>query len=115
MIDVGFLKQLKAGAIDVRGNVECLTESGVVFAGGDEEPFDAVVAATGFRQGLERFLDMPDVVDERGDPRRSESGAGVVPGLFFCGYTETIRGQLLEARREAPKIAQAVSRYLRAV
>jgi putative flavoprotein involved in K+ transport len=114
VIDVGFLKQLKAGAIDVRGDVERLTEGGVMFAGGDEEPFDAVVAATGFRQGLERFLDMPDAVDERGDPRRSENGAGVAPGLFFGGYTETIRGQLLEARREAPKLARAVSRYLRA-
>jgi thioredoxin reductase len=114
VIDVGFLKQLKAGVINVRGNVERLTDSGVVFAGGNEEPFDVVVAATGFRQGLERFLDLPDVVDERGDPRRSEDGAGVLPGLFFCGYTETIRGQLLEARREAPRIARAVSRYLQA-
>lgn len=113
VIDVGFLEQLKAGRVYVRGDVDRLTETGVVFAGGAEEPFDAIIAATGFRPGLERFLDVPDAVDGRGDPRRSGDGSSGYPGLFFGGYTETVRGQLLEAKREAPKLARAVSRYVR--
>jgi putative flavoprotein involved in K+ transport len=115
VIDVGFLKQLKAGRIDVRGHPERLTETGVVFAdGAAEEPFDAVVAATGFTQGLERFLELPGAVDERGDPVRAKDGSGSSPGLFFSGYTETVRGQLFEAKRDAPVLAKAISRYLRA-
>jgi putative flavoprotein involved in K+ transport len=112
VIDVGFLKQLKAGRVDVLGDVDRLTETGVVFGDGSEEPFDAVIAATGFTQGLERFLEAPGTVDERGDPIRSEDGSGTHPGLFFSGYTETIRGVLFEAKREASRLARAVSRHL---
>jgi putative flavoprotein involved in K+ transport len=114
VIDVGFLEQLKAGRVDVRGPVERLTETGVVFAGGDEEEFDVVIAATGFSRGLERLLDVEGAVEESGEPIRARDGAGTHPGLFFCGYTETIRGQLFEAKREAPRVAAAVSRHVRA-
>jgi putative flavoprotein involved in K+ transport len=111
-IDVGFLAQLKAGRVDVRGELTGLTGTGVVFADGVEEEFDAVIAATGFTRGLERLLDVPGALDERGDPIRSRDGAAVEPGLFFSGYTETIRGQLFEAARQAPRLAAAVSRHL---
>lgn len=112
VIDVGFLAQLKARRVEVRGEVTRLTATGAAFANGEEEPFDAVIAATGFTRGLERFLDAPGALDERGDPIRAEDGSGTYPGLFFSGYTETIRGQLFEAKKLAPKLAEAVSRYL---
>jgi putative flavoprotein involved in K+ transport len=112
VIDVGFLAQLKARRVEVRGEVTGLTPTGVVFADGSEEPFEAVIAATGFSRGLERFLDVPGALDERGDPVRAADGSGAQPGLFFSGYTETIRGQLFEAKRLAPKLAAAVSEYL---
>jgi putative flavoprotein involved in K+ transport len=112
VIDVGFLAQLKAGRVDVRGEVKRLTATGVGFVGGDEEAFDAVIAATGFTRGLERFLDVPGALDDRGDPLRAKDGSGIEPGLFFSGYTETIRGQLFEAARQAPELAAAVSRHL---
>jgi putative flavoprotein involved in K+ transport len=112
VIDVGFLAQLKARRVQVRGEVTGLTPTGVVFAEGAEEPFDAVIAATGFSRGLERFLDVPGAFDGRGDPIRAQDGSGTQPGLFFSGYTETIRGQLFEAKRQAPRLAAAVSGYL---
>jgi putative flavoprotein involved in K+ transport len=113
VIDVGFLAQLKARRIDVRGEVTRLTAAGAAFADGEEEPFDVIVAATGYTRGLEGFLDVPGALDAGGDPIRADDGSGTEPGLFFSGYTETIRGQLLEAKRLAPKLAAAVSRYLR--
>jgi putative flavoprotein involved in K+ transport len=113
VIDVGFLAQLKAGRVDVRGAVTRLTKTGVVFADGVEEPFDVVIAATGFTRGLGRLLDVPGALDAHGDAIRARDGSGTEPGLFFSGYTETIRGQLFEAKRLAPKLAAAVSRYLR--
>lgn len=113
VIDVGFLAQLKARRVEIRTAVARLTATGAVFANGEEEAFDAVIAATGFTRGLERFLDAPGALDDRGDPIRGQDGSGTYPGLFFSGYTETIRGQLLEAKRLAPKLAAAVSGYLR--
>jgi putative flavoprotein involved in K+ transport len=112
VIDVGFLAQLKARRVDVLGEVTRLTATGAAFAGGEEVPFDAVIAATGFTRALERFLDVPGALDERGDPIRANDGSGTEPGLFFSGYTETIRGQLFEAAKLAPELASAVSRYL---
>jgi hypothetical protein len=108
VIDVGFLEQLKTGRIDVLPAVVGLTATGATFAGGEEEPFDAVVAATGFGTGLERLLDVPGVLDERGMPRPDAAP----PGLFFSGYAETPRGQLFEANRRARRLAEVVDRFL---
>jgi putative flavoprotein involved in K+ transport len=107
VIDVGFLEQLKAGRVDVRGPVERLTETGVVFAGGGEEAFDVVIAATGFTRGLEQLLDVDGALDESGEPIRARDGSGTHPGLFFCGYTETIRGQLQPTRRRTELLVAA--------
>ena len=85
MIDVGFLAQLKARRIDVRGELTRLTAAGAVFANGKEEPFDAVVAATGFTRGLERFLDVPGALDDLGDPIRADDGAAPSPACSSAG------------------------------
>jgi putative flavoprotein involved in K+ transport len=108
VIDVGFLRELKTGRVDVRPALEALTPEGARFAGGREEAFDAVVAATGFGTGLERLVRVPGVVDERGHPREDAAP----PGLFFAGYAETPRGQLFESSRRAPRLAAAVDAYL---
>ena len=52
LIDVGFVAALKRGQLTVRPAVDRLTATGVVFAGGASEPFDAIIAATGFTTGL---------------------------------------------------------------
>jgi putative flavoprotein involved in K+ transport len=109
VIDVGFLKQLKARRIDVLPEVIGLRRDSVVFAGGEEHEFDAVVAATGYTSGLERLIDLRGVLDARGYP--AANGAAP-PGLFFAGYAETPRGQLFEANRGARPLAVSVDRYL---
>ncbi len=106
LIDVGFLDHLRAGRVDVRRAVLRLTQGGVVFADGLEEPFDAVVAATGFRTGLERLVDA-SLLDERGLPRAASHA-----GLFFVGYAESPRGALYEANRDSRRVARAIERYL---
>lgn len=110
VIDVGFLKELKAGRVEVLPEVVGFTRAAVVFRNGAEEEFDVVVAATGFGTALERLLDVPGALDERGYP----SANGAHPGLFFAGYSETPRGQLFESNRRARRLAAAVSRYLEA-
>jgi hypothetical protein len=111
VLDVGFLAHLRARRIDVRPAVAGLAPGGAVFAGGRVEPFDVVVAATGFATGLDGLLAAPGALDERAMPRR---GASVPPGLFFNGFTETPRGALFEANRGARALGAGVARYLQA-
>ena len=52
LIDVGFVDALKQRRLQLRPALEALTETAVRFADGTSEPFDAVIAATGFTPGL---------------------------------------------------------------
>ena len=73
IIDVGFLRQLRAGRVEILPAVERLTEREVVFADGRSEPFDAVVAATGYRNALS------DLVELDGEPARAPAGGAPGP------------------------------------
>jgi cation diffusion facilitator CzcD-associated flavoprotein CzcO len=99
VIDVGFLRELKAGRIHVRPSVERFTPAGVVFRDGKEEAFDVVVAATGFEAGLNEFLNVPK--------------SGATSGLYFIGFDETTRGVLYETNRAARRLARTVGDYLK--
>ena len=112
VIDVGFLKQLKALTIDVRPAPARFTADGVEFADGRTERFDAVIAATGFDSGLRRLLDVPDAVRDDGRPRFRSGRATAHPGLYFIGFDETTRGVLYEARRDSLRLAREIGRYL---
>jgi putative flavoprotein involved in K+ transport len=68
VIDVGFVAALKRGQIHVRTAIKQLSETGAIFADGRAEPFDAVIAATGFRTGLDQLIDLPGALDSRGEP-----------------------------------------------
>jgi cation diffusion facilitator CzcD-associated flavoprotein CzcO len=107
VIDVGFVRELKAGRVHVRPDLRELRPGGAVFSDGGEEEFDVVVAATGFQTGLDELLDVPGALED-GLPREG----AVHPGLFFAGFAETVRGQLYEANRAAGKLAAAVDAFL---
>ena len=110
IIDVGFLRELRARRIHVRPDVAAFDSGSVAFTDGSEEDFDAVVAATGFTTGLEELVEVPGLLDDHGQPREMHPASH--PGLYFMGFVETIRGQLFEAKREAGQVARAVERFL---
>ncbi len=112
VIDVGFLKQLKAFKIEVRPSLDRFTERTIVFADGQEEEFDGVVAATGFDTGLGELLEVPDAVKDNGRPQFRSGRPTPHPGLYFIGFDETTRGVLFEANRDSKRLAGAVRRYL---
>jgi putative flavoprotein involved in K+ transport len=112
LIDVGFVAALKQGRVTVRPAVERLTESGAVFADGRLEPFDAIIAATGFSSGLESLIDAPDVLNDRGEPRAAAGQPTARPGLYFIGFTHSLRGHLFEANRASLRLARNVERFL---
>ncbi len=112
VIDVGFLRALRQGRIAVRPAVERLEERDVVFADGSEEPFDVVVAATGFRTGLSEFLELNGAVDGRGMPAFPSGRPTPHPGLYFIGFDETVGGHLHRANIESRRLAREIERFL---
>lgn len=102
VIDVGFLRALRAGRIEILPALESFAEHDVVFAGGRRERFDAVIAATGFRNRLGELLDVDGRSLDRPGPR----------GLYLIGFRESIRGVLFETRRDSLALARAIARDL---
>jgi putative flavoprotein involved in K+ transport len=112
LIDVGFVDALKRGRVTVKPAVSALTPTGVVFADGTTEAFDAIVAATGFATGLESLLDVPGALDEAGEPRATSGEPTAWPGLYFTGFIHSLRGHLFEANRASRRLARHIRRYL---
>jgi putative flavoprotein involved in K+ transport len=112
LIDVGFVEALKRGRVTVRPALERLTETGAVFADGTSEPFDSIIAATGFTTGLESLIDAPGALDDLGEPRGTSGEPTAHPGLYFVGFTHSLRGHLFEANRASRRLARNVERYL---
>jgi hypothetical protein len=112
VIDTGFVKQLKQGRILVRPRVARFDSRGVVYVDGSRQDVDVVIAATGYRTGLEKILQVPEVIDDSGQPRFRSGGPTPVAGLYFIGFDETICGQLFEINRASRRLAREVAHYL---
>lgn len=113
VIDAGFLKQLKRHRVVVRRPIAKFNETSVSYDDGTSETIDVVIAATGFRTGLEKFLKVPGVIDNKGQPRFPSGTPTSASGLYFIGFDETIRGHLFEINRESKRLATEADRYLR--
>jgi putative flavoprotein involved in K+ transport len=112
LIDVGFVDAVKKGRVHVRTALEKLTPTGVVFADGTSEPFNAIIAATGFASGLDSLIDLPGVLNDLGEPRGTSGDPTSQPGLYFVGFTHSLRGHLFEANLASKRLARNVERYL---
>ncbi len=113
LIDVGFVDALTRGRVTIRPAVERLTPTGAIFVDGREEPFDVVVAATGFTTGLAALVDGDGLLDDAGEPIGRAGEPTARPGLYFVGFTHSLRGHLFEANRASLRLARHVRRYLR--
>jgi putative flavoprotein involved in K+ transport len=113
VIDTGFVRALKRGRVAARPNIVRFTPRGVVFDDGCAEDFDAVIAATGYRCGLPELLDLPGALDEQGEPAFPSGQPTNYPGLYFMGYTHSLRGHLYEANRDSRRLAKLIETYLR--
>jgi putative flavoprotein involved in K+ transport len=69
-----------------------------------------VIAATGYRKGLEPLVGHLGVLDQHGAPRQSGGEEDPsAPGLHFIGYLNPLSGRLWSIRSESRKIADAVA------
>jgi thioredoxin reductase len=112
LIDIGTLAKIRDGSIKIRGGIDRYTSDGVVFTGGTNEKFDAVILATGFRPDLRKLLpDVEGVFDRHGMPRVTGRPTEA-PGLYFCGQITSSTGQLREIAIEAWGIAESAKAYM---
>jgi putative flavoprotein involved in K+ transport len=105
ILDVGFVDAVRSGRIEIVSAVEAFDGVSVLLADGSHPAPDGVIAATGFRAGLEALVGHLDVLDGRGLPRSDEP----LPGLHFIGFRPTLGGMLREFSLHAPALARRIA------
>lgn len=110
-VDEGFVAQLKAGRLEVVPEIDHLDVKEAVLRDGRRLSPDVVLAATGYRRGLEPLVGHLDLLDEAGLPRAgADARQPAAPGLWFIGYRTEVVGNLRLHPIEARRIARAISR-----
>jgi len=110
VIDRGFTAALKAGEIELVGAVEGFEGGSVRLCDGTQIRPDVVIAATGYRAGLEELVGHLDVLDASGLPRGMGSQTQPIRGLFFNGFWIPLSGELPGMRQGARAIAREIAR-----
>ena len=111
LIDVGFIDALKAGQVTVVPAVTGFDGGDVLLADGSRLQPDTVIAATGYRRGLDPLVGHLGVLGRDGRPTvRGTSTHPAAPRLWFTGFTNPISGMFRELGIDAKRIARAVVR-----
>ncbi|MCL2729513.1 MAG: NAD(P)/FAD-dependent oxidoreductase [Actinomycetia bacterium] len=109
--DVGLVDAVRTRKVEPVAAVEAFDGDEVRLADGTGIGPEVVIAATGYRRGLEPLVGHLDVLDERGRPvvhgAATPPGA---PGLYFTGFTNPISGMFREMAIDARRIARSVAR-----
>lgn len=107
---IGFhlVDAIRAGRVHVRGGIAELTEAGVRFTDGREEPFDDIIFATGFVAALGPLGNQVRT-DAKGFGLRRDRVVSVdQPDLYFVGHNYDSTGGLYNIRRDAGLAAQRI-------
>jgi putative flavoprotein involved in K+ transport len=115
IIDVGLIDALQAGQVKVVGAVTGFDGDKVLLADGAAIAPDAVIAATGYKQGLEGLVGHLGVLDRRGRPAvHGGRTHPLAPALYFTGFTNPLSGMFRELNIDARRIARSVARSVAA-
>ncbi len=104
-LDSGFVDAVKAGEIEVVSAVRSFDTERVLLEGGEVRTPDVVVAATGFRPGLEPLIGHLELLDDAGEPLTEE---GEKQGLFFAGFRFGLLALLPYLEGDALRIARSI-------
>jgi hypothetical protein len=114
LVDMGFVKVVKAGQIEVVAGVTGFDSASVTLADGTSIKPEAVIAATGYRRGLEPLVGHLGVLNSAGRPSvHGTATHPAAPNLWFTGFTNPVSGMFREMGIDARKIARAVARQER--
>ena len=109
--DDGAVDAIKDRRIIVVPTVREFTRDTVIFDNGVTIQPDIVIAATGYRTGLEAMLGKLGVLDKKGVPLFNGADSDPkLPGLWFTGMRPSIRGCFANARIQAKAIAARIAR-----
>ena len=109
VVDRGFTDAVKARAIELVPAVEGFDANAVRLCGGERLYPDVVIAATGYRPGLEQMVGHLGVLTPSGRPAVLDRTGRGAPGLFFNGYWLPLAGELPAMRRTSRRIARAIA------
>lgn len=110
IIDVGLVEQLRAGRVRVVAEVVGFDQRKVHLADGTHLEPDVVIAATGYRTGLQGLIGHLGVLDRHGRPAVAPGRAHPrAPGLYYVGLRNPLIGLLNSIRLDARRVARAVS------
>ena len=107
--DVGFIAAVRSGTVTPVAAVTGFEGGKVLLADGSAVDAQAVIAATGYQRGLHQIVGHLGVLDARGLPK-VHGGPPAAPGLFFVGYTVSLRGMLRDIAADARRVAPTVAR-----
>lgn len=114
LIDVGTVDLIRRKSIQVRPGIREFTPSGVCFEDATVASYQAIVLATGYQHQLARVLGNVDGVVDAAGQAVTSGRETTLPHLYLCGFYVAPTGMLREAGIEARRIADALSRQLRA-
>jgi putative flavoprotein involved in K+ transport len=89
IVDPDVIAAIKSGRIEVVAAVRSVGAPGVTLADGTVASLDAIIAATGFRTGLEPLAGHLGVLDDHGRPH-GHDGSAAPDGLYFLGYQKGV-------------------------
>jgi putative flavoprotein involved in K+ transport len=113
IIDVGLVEQLRAGRVEPVAAVESFESDGVVLTDGKRIRVGVVIAATGYRTGLERIVGHLGTLDGRGRPTTAPGTSHPsAPGLYFVGLRNPLIGLLNAIRFDAERVARSIAAEL---
>jgi cation diffusion facilitator CzcD-associated flavoprotein CzcO len=110
IVDAEVIDAIKQGHVEVVGGVESLDATAAHLAGGARVEPDALVAATGYRRGLEPLVGHLGVLGDTGLPR-ALGERPAADGLRFIGYVPR-PGMLGYSANEAARAAREIAREL---
>lgn len=106
-IDDGFVSALRRGHIRVHGEITGFQGSSILFSDGSSASADVVIAATGYRPGLEGLVGHLGVLDPRGYPKAMGAEAAL-PGLWFALTPPPLGGTLRRIGANAMPLAASI-------
>jgi cation diffusion facilitator CzcD-associated flavoprotein CzcO len=105
IVDPDVIEAIKGGRIEIVTGVSSVGAHGVRLDDGTMLSPDTIIAATGFRTGLEPLVGHLDVLDHEGMPRDS-GGSAIAAGLYFLGYEKGVGVIGPRARRATRDLCQ---------
>jgi cation diffusion facilitator CzcD-associated flavoprotein CzcO len=109
-VDDGAVAALKAGRISVVAPVAGFEGAGVRLSNGATISPDVVIAATGYRTGLETMMGDLGVLDAKGVPKANGGTPSGQIGLWFIGMRPSLTSYFHSAGLQAEAIARRIAR-----